>query len=478
MYRVDYYNVTAGRLLPTGGLPSPKPTVAPTGRPSTLFTNSEYHVSPLSDSGLDVVRYGDVTDLGNGNYTVQLCPVVSGIFEIHILLNSRGVSNQPHTVLSRFHSELQPSGRGQYYGQYVADSPYKLVVSHSTSSGLTSTAEGPGLHSATVGVPASFMVTVRDAYDNVMRTNSPSKALTAVLNRSPGAVVDIWDYQNGSYHVEYLPELAGPNLITVSVDGAQIQGSPFAVPVQDGHTSARYSFAVGQGLHTGRTGDVSYFEVYAFDLDNNRKSDYADTYTFTVNGTSTLSGVLEPCPSPPEPHHPVCDVDDHKAGHYFGYFVPPHTGLITIRVFLKTGPTTEEELQNSPFTALIAPSAPSAELSDVSGTGDAVTCVFCMLAASCLAIAYIAGLVACFNAWLSRLMAPHCNRAVVFLICATIGTLYDNVAGEPATVSLQLRDYFRNKLLTGGRDLELALLGVGGKRSVFHCYRLSTACAD
>jgi hypothetical protein len=43
------------------------------------------------------------------------------------------------------------------------------------------------------------------------------------------------------------------------------------------------------------------------------------------------------------------------------------------------------------------------------------------------------------------------------------GTLYDNVAGVPTTVSLQLRDYFNNKLITGGRYIELALLGVGGE---------------
>jgi hypothetical protein len=367
MYRVDYYNTTAGVPQPTGGLPSAKPTAAPTGKPSTLLTNNEYFVSPKSDAGLDVVRYGDVTDLGNGKYTVQLCPVISGVHEIHVLLNSRGVSNQPHNVLSRFHSELVPSGRGAYYGQYVADSPYTLVVSHSVASGLTSTATGPGLQAATVGVPVSFMVTVRDAYDNVMRTSSPSKTLTAVLNRSPSAVVNIWNYQNGSYNVEYIPELKGPNLITVSVDGAQIRGSPFTVPVKDGLTSAQYSFAVGQGLHTGRTGDLSYFEVYAFDLDNNRKNDYADTYTYVINGTSTLTGTLQPCPAPPQANHPVCDVDDLQAGHYFGSFQPPHTGLITVRVYLKTGLNTQVELRNSPFTALISPSAPKAEYSDVTG---------------------------------------------------------------------------------------------------------------
>lgn len=43
-----------------------------------------------------------------------------------------------------------------------------------------------------------------------------------------------------------------------------------------------------------------------------------------------------------------------------------------------------------------------------------------------------------------------------------IGTLYDNIAGVSTTVSIQLRDYYENKLQTGGHNLELALLGVAG----------------
>lgn len=36
------------------------------------------------------------------------------------------------------------------------------------------------------------------------------------------------------------------------------------------------------------------------------------------------------------------------------------------------------------------------------------------------------------------------------------------MAGVTAQIDLQLRDYYRNRLISGGRDIELALLGVGG----------------
>lgn len=365
--------------MATNGLPSPSPTVTPTGMPSTLFTNSVYTTSLPPDTGFDVVRNGLVIDHDNGNYTVQLCPVISGVYETHVMLNSRGVSNQPFKILSKFHSQLVPSGRGTYYGQYVADSPYRLVVSHTISSGITSTAIGPGLVTATVGVPVSFMVTVRDPFDNVMRTADPANLLTVVLNRSPNATVDIWNFGNGSYNVEYIPELSGANLITVAVDGAQIKNSPFSVPTASGQTSDSYSFAVGPGLHGGVTGELAYFEVYAFDLSGNRKADFADNYTFEVTGANTLFGYVHQCPSPPVVDHPVCDANDRLGGHYFGYYRPVNAGATDVAVFLHgneipesagrrlAGANATTPVLNSPFAAIIAPSGPKAENADVSG---------------------------------------------------------------------------------------------------------------
>jgi len=408
MYRVDYYTDEYGSPMPIT-VPSVAPTPSPTGLPSTLFTNTHFTTSPESDAGQAVVRNGEVYDHQDGNYTVQICPVISGVYETHLMLNSRGVSNQPYKILAEFHSRLEPSGRGEYHGQYIADSPYSLVVSHTVASGITTTAEGQGLTNATVGVPVSFMVTVRDPYDNVLRTSDPVVEVTAKLDRSPNSTVNIWDFGNGSYNVEYNPDVSGPNLVSVYVDGIQIQGSPFSVPFLDGRTSADYSFAVGQGLHSGRSGDLSYFEVYAFDLDGNRKTHWDDVFTFSVNGTNNLTGTMQPCPSPPEVNHPVCGIDDAAGGHYFGVFRPVYTGDIVVSVFLQntSEPETYIELFNSPFEALITPSAPLAEITDISGT------------------------------------------------------LYDNVAGVTARVNLHLRDYFSNKLQSGGRDVELVLLGVG-----------------
>lgn len=281
-----------------------------------LFADTASFTSPASDTGYDVVRNGVVFDHLNGNYTVQFCPVIAGVYEIHTLLDSRGISNQPYSVLSRYHSSLSPTGRGSYTGQYIGDGPSKSVVSHTVASGYTTTVEAIGSGSAVVGVPSAFLVTVRDPYGNVLRTDTPSVDVTAKLDLSPNAPVDVYNYHNGSYLVTYTPKVAGDNTLSIYVGGALVHAAPVNIPTTGGASASTYSFAVGPGLYSGTAGDASYIQVYSFDGDGNRLTTYNDQYVFEVNGTNTLSGALQPCPSPPEVNHPICDIDDALGGHY------------------------------------------------------------------------------------------------------------------------------------------------------------------
>jgi hypothetical protein len=372
MFRVDYYTNSQGQLE---AFPSMAPTATPTGMPSTLFSNSAYFTSPESDTGYDVVRNGLVIDRGDGNYTVQLCPVIAGVYEIHTLLNSRGVSNQPFKVMSKFHSSSLPTGRGTYTGEYIGQGPYKAVVSHTVASGYTTTVEPLGAASAVVGVPSYFLVTVRDAYDNVLRTGYPPVDVTASLDRSPGATnVKVYNYQNGSYLVTYTPSLSGDNPLSISVGGALVQSAPVIIPTTGGATGSARSFAVGPGLVSGLAGEPSYIQVYSFDGDGNRKEDYNDVYRFVVNGTNDITGTLMPCPSPPVVGHPICDVDDALGGHYWGTYLPTISGINDVSVFLVSPATgarrrlaTTSSLLGAPFQAKIQPSAPKAESTDISG---------------------------------------------------------------------------------------------------------------
>jgi hypothetical protein len=421
MYRVDYYNLTLGLSYPTGSrYPTMSPTAIPTSAPSTLARYNNGTAEKQSDTGMVVMRLGTITDLNNGNYTVQICPVISGVHEIHVLLGGRGISNQPFRVLDPWLSRKEITmGQGSYYGQYIGSSPQKMIVHHSTASVITTTAVGDGLEHATVGITSYFMITVRDVFDNVLRDQLFKPTVTLGLDYSPSAKTFVWDYQNGSYLLEYIPELTGENLISVYINGFQMLLSPFHVPTIDGKTTTQYTYAIGPGLIKGVTGKVSYFTLYSYDLDGNRKLGYDDIYFYNIHGANNVTRMpMYPCPYPRDPFHPVCNATDELAGYYYAYFTPLYSGIIEISVFLQVNATYTSEVSNSPFYAKIFPSEPKAELSDVSGT------------------------------------------------------LYDNIAGIPTTVDIQLRDYFRNLIRVGGRNLELALIGVGGKKFFIVFYNL------
>lgn len=407
MFRVDYFNETAGEEPPAFLVPIGSPTFAPTQIPTMAPTTIYNSIYPLSsDSGGDLVRYGIVSDLGNGNYSIRVCPVIAGTYEIQVLLGGSGVSNQPNRIMDPVMSYMTPSGRGTYLGQYVAHAPYAMYVEHTRPSVITSTVAGLGLLNATVGIESFIVLTVRDPYDNVVRASPYKPTVTFAIDESPDAFVTVWDYKNGSYLLGYIPKKAGNNSLSVYVNGHRIRYSPFVVPVADGGSSGKYSYADGNGLREGITGQTSYFTVFSYDLSGNRKADYNDVYKFVVESPENITGYLLPCPYPPELTHPICDPLESDGGYYYGSFVPRFTGSAKIRVYLVMNETKSMEVSNSPFVALISPSAPYAEGSDVTGT------------------------------------------------------LRSIEAGTVGTVNIQLRDYYDNQLNAGGLSLELALHGV------------------
>ena len=363
-YRVIGYEEREGP--PLNGV---SPSISPTLMPDAATDPFTVEVPPQpSDSGLEIVRQGLVFDLGNGNYTALICPVIAGIHEIHVLYNGGGISNQPFRVLNKYGSYDEIFAEGSHLGQYVAASPYELVVSHTVASPITSTASGDGLTGGITGFLSSFMVTVRDPFDNILRSPPPSAVVTARLDLSPGVTFSVWDYHNGSFLLQYTPIAAANNILSVFINGHHILASPFYPQVESGTVSASTSYAIGSGLTSGVTGEISYFQIYSFDGNGNRESVNNNNFTFIITGTNNITGDCEPCPLPPTGSHPICDPLDSKAGHYFCQYMPRYSGEIKISVYLKAGdPPQLQQLSGSPFFASITSSGPSSAYTDISG---------------------------------------------------------------------------------------------------------------
>ena len=401
---------------PSTASPSFRPTRMPTLKPTYTITESpnlgkvSFISSPMppeDTSYVDIVRQNYVYDFGNGTYKVHVCPVIAGWHEIHMLLKAKGISNQPERILDTLISRGQNSGKDSYTGQYIADSPYLMIVSNNEAAAFSSTAAGAGLYNATVGITASLLLTVRDAYDNVyLSQSSYTCAISAVLLNNPDDYFHVWNYKNGSYLLYYVPSVAGSNVLSIYVNGGEIKGSPYEVNILDGEASSSYSYARGDSLTNTIAGNVHYFEVVPYDLYNNRKNIYNDSvYTYEITGVNTLSGVLEPCDYPRNPEQFECNLSDPNVALYYAKFTPLYIGTSTIRVYLSTS-TTKVEISNSPFT-----------LTTVPGVAIAINSI-------------------------------------------VRGSIYDNIAGEVGYVTVQMVDIGYNNLISGDHITELVLYGV------------------
>jgi len=123
--------------------------------------------------------------------------------------------------------------------------------------------------------------------------------------------------------------------VAVFVNGSHIKNSPFKVEFVPGGTVQTYSYTKGPGLKVGTAGVPSFFEVLAFDLDNNRKADNNDLFTYSVSGANSLSGNLLSCPVTGEYASMfTCDPLDGDMGHYYGIFTPTKRGNINVNVYL------------------------------------------------------------------------------------------------------------------------------------------------
>lgn len=371
--------------------------------PQELLSTEHY------DPSVNVVRYGTVIDENNGNYSATICPVTVGWYEVHVMVNGFGVSNIPFRVQDKEISQGEALGGGDstYLGQYIDRSPYRMYVQNDVAVGGTSSLEVyGGLLGSTVGVLASFMITLRDGWKNVVRSPS-SPSIVARFPLAPRVPFTYTNLNNGSYLIEYVPEYAdSASKLDVLVNGGPIVGSPFSVPTSDGAPSANYTYAEGSGLVSGIASVTSSFLIFAYDLENNRKTDFGDEYVYITEGSEVLTGRAIPCVID-DVTHSLCNSLDQVTGTYVVEFVPTVTGYLTVHVYLNASGVLEE-LRTSPHFARIFPHTPSAEKADVSGT------------------------------------------------------LYSTIAGKESYIHIHLRDVMGNKLESGGHDLELLLGGVAG----------------
>lgn len=448
MFRVDYYNTTTG-INPNLSLsPTFSPSIAPTTSSSTVIYDK------ISDSGADIVRFGTVVDHNNGDYSVLLCPVIQGIYEIHLLLGGEGVSNQNIRILDPINSLLEPSGFGSHKGYYIDNSPYSLIVRHTKPSIISTTVQmNDDLKLGTVGILNKFLVTVRDPYDNVVRTPNYPLFLTMDLDVYPSAtnldyvnlaaidriqwginegqqqygidpvftlpntVTDTpcWNFHNGSFLCSFIPKVSGINYLSIYIDGFRTIESPFTLNITSGQSFGSTSYALGPGLISTQVNIPTFYKIYAFDNQNNRKLDFNDNFASVLffQGKDPEIIYSKPCTETPIYTESICTEEDLLGGVYYVEYIPHTSGELDIQVYLVpedetrrlqvswTPPAAWQQIGNSPFKVIVQSGESDSGNVDIGGD------------------------------------------------------IYENEAGQIGEIDIQLRDNNGNPLVNGGSYLEL-----------------------
>ena len=186
-------------------------------------------------------------------------------------------------------------------GAHIASSPYTVSVAQGSAVGATTVATGSGLSTATSSVESTFVVDVRDVHSNTRAafTDTSAIAMSLVL-ASPGtgtsasvtaaSVTPLTGADAGRYTVAYVPRFAGSSLLSVTISGAHIKGSPFTVIISDGAAAGATSTAAGSAVGNATAGSEATFVIQAKDAEGNNKAGGGDVYTVAITGDTALTG--------------------------------------------------------------------------------------------------------------------------------------------------------------------------------------------
>ncbi|GFN93493.1 filamin-c [Plakobranchus ocellatus] len=148
---------------------------------------------------------------------------------------------------------------GEYYvsvkfnDEHIPDSPFRVNVTPSIGDARKLSIQSMQDRGLEVGKPAAFVVNFNGAKGRLYaKVVSPSGAEEEAL---------IQEVDDGQYAVRFIPRENGVHHVHVLFDNYDIPGSPFKVVVGKVDADAGKVTAYGEGLKSGRTGQVAKFIV-------------------------------------------------------------------------------------------------------------------------------------------------------------------------------------------------------------------------
>lgn len=181
-----------------------------------------------------------------GNYTVTFTTSVASDYGRDYRVNVRFCTDLKNCgPEDNLYNYLQSAPYNPYYGY----EPFVLRVVPGPVSALHSSAVGPDLsEGGIVQVTSGFLIVARDEHGNRQIAGGARFEVLIYQPQGKGLHEDqkIYDHQNGTYSVVYMPYYSGLHSVIAMLDYVPIQGSPFdpIYRVSDAAMVPRYSRVV------------------------------------------------------------------------------------------------------------------------------------------------------------------------------------------------------------------------------------------
>ncbi|KAL7455889.1 hypothetical protein ACHAXS_000371, partial [Conticribra weissflogii] len=205
------------------------------GWPSEPVIGDSRHLDRFSanatmDASLVVpvkIEYNKKTRIFVGSYV----PTISGLYQLNVVLEGQHIFGSPFMV------NTQPSNTFAPNSVAYGGSGFCLPLI---------TTPCIGLEYGMAGRNSSFFIESYDKHGNRKEIGGDNWIVTVAssidrYDYHSGSIVDLG---NGTYSVLVAPQISGPNLLSITLNGVHIRHSPFRMQVMHNHVSGPSSFIV------------------------------------------------------------------------------------------------------------------------------------------------------------------------------------------------------------------------------------------
>jgi filamin len=201
----------------------------------------------------------DVTDNGDGTYTVAYEVDEPGEFTIHVTGDDEHIRDSPFKCVVTERAAAVAT-RAAAPTSAAPPAPVASAPVRRRPFAAHCTAGGAGRRGSTAGEPATFRVATFDR-DGVP-LDFGGATIAGSLNGEPLSVADDG---NGTYKCAYVETRAGQFALAVTVDGSAIKGSPFQVTIAPSAPSAAHAVVTGDGARQAFTDEPALIEIQTRD---------------------------------------------------------------------------------------------------------------------------------------------------------------------------------------------------------------------